>query len=262
MTDTTTTAAPNPIMTQALSEPAVTLAPALAADLPATPAVLSTPAVRHILNRITYAVKRKSPFCLVAGKQGIGKSTSFKLYGATNPRAVLLEVPPEFNAREIVGRLCETLNIDAGEAWRVRTSVLIAHLRDHPRTVLLDEAHRLDYKALDMLKYIADQSGVTFVLFGHPHLERVIDRHSDIKSRVWVRASPQPIPVADLLNLYKPHGYSDKTLRAVHDVTGGIMRSVVALLEHLDEGLKSVPGMTRADLTPDHVRGVKDEVLA
>lgn len=253
----------DPIITQALSEPTITLPPALPErDTPTSKAVLSTPAVRLIVNRIAYAVRRGSPLCVVAGEHGAGKTTAARLYASNDSRALYWQVPPEYSAREIVADLCQRLGIVAGEAWRVRTGVLIDHLRDHPRRILLDEAQRLDYRALDMLKYIADSAGVTIVLLGSPWLDRVIDRHTDIASRAWVRVRVQPIDLAAFVELYKGHGYSQKTLKAVHDVTRGVMRSIVALLDHLDEGLRGTPGMTRADLTPDHVRGVAAEVLA
>lgn len=262
MTRTKTTAPPGPdLVAQATAEPAVNLAPAPREEAPA-PTILGTPAVRLVVNRIAYAVKRGSPLCVVAGEHGAGKTTAATLYARSNPRALYWQVPPEYNAREIVADLCERLGIRAGEAWRVRTSVLTTYLKEHPHVVLLDEAQRLDYRALDMLKYIADSAGVTIVLLGSPWLDRVIDRHTDIASRAWVRVRVQPIELEAFRELYAPLGYTPKTLKAVHEATRGVMRSIVALFDHLDEGLQSVPGMTRSDLTPDHVRGVADEVLS
>lgn len=251
------------IIADAAAEPAVNLLPATApTPAPPAPTVLGTPAVRLVINRITYAVKRSSPLCVVAGVHGAGKTTAATLYAEANARALYWQVPPEYSAREVVADLCDRLGIRTGEAWRVKTSVLVAHLRDHPHTVLLDEAQRLDYRALDMVKYIADQSGVTFVLLGSPWLDRVIDRHTDIASRAWVRVRVQAIELDAFTALYESQGYSRKVLKAAHEATHGVMRSIVALFDHLDEAIAGVPGMTRADLTPDQVRGVADEVLS
>lgn len=247
--------------TQAIAAPTVQLElaqPAAAAE----PEILSTPAVRLVLNRIAYAVKRGSPLCVVAGEHGAGKTTAARLYARNSARAFYWQVPPEYNAREVVADLCRHLNINAGEAWRTRTSVLIAHLQDHPYVILLDEAQRLDYKAMDMLKYIADNANVTIVMLGSPWLDRMVDRHSDISSRAEVRVRVQAIDLQSLTTLYTPKGYQPKTLKAVHDVTRGIMRSINALLEHLDEGLSARPDMSRADLTPEHVKAVAEEVLS
>lgn len=246
---------------EAMTAPSVNLPLTTLAPTEESPAVLPTPAIRQIINQINYAVKRKSPLCIVAGEHGAGKTTAATLYEESNPRALYWQAPPEYNAREIVADLCDKLGIRTGEAWRVRTSVLVSHLKDHPHTLLIDEAQRLDYKALDMIKYVADSASVTFVLLGSPWLDRVVDRHSDIASRAWVRVRVRPIELEAFIALYEPMGYSKKTLKVVHEVTKGVMRSITALLDHLDEGLATVPGMGRADLTPDHVRAVAEEVL-
>jgi DNA transposition AAA+ family ATPase len=260
MTDRT---APD-IVAEALRESSISLdlPTATTPTPPPAPTIHATPAVRLVVNRIAYAVKRRSPLCVVAGEHGAGKTTAATLYAQSNPRALYWQVPPEYNAREVVADLCERLGIRAGEAWRVRTSVLTTHLREHPHVILLDEAQRMDYRVLDMVKYIADHAGITVVLLGSPWLDRVIDRHTDIASRAWVRVRVQPIELEAFRLLYSPLGYNAKTLKAAHEVTRGVMRSITALFEHLDEGLRGSPGMTRADLTPDHVRGVADEVLS
>lgn len=251
------------LLAEAVAAPSITLPPPAPPEPePAAPTVLGTPAVRLVVNRIAYAVKRRSPLCVVAGEHGGGKTTAATLYANSNPRALYWQAPPEYNAREIVADLCEKLGIRTGEAWRVRTSVLVTHLKEHPHTILIDEAQRLDYRALDMIKYVADSAGVTFVLLGSPWLDRVIDRHTDIASRAWVRVRVKPIELDAFTALYEPMGYSKKVLKAAHEATKGVMRSIVALFDHLDEGVASVPGMTRADLTPEHVRAVADEVLS
>jgi Uncharacterized ATPase, putative transposase len=250
------------IMQEAVAAPTITLPPVQPAPEPAAPTILGTPAVRLVVNRIAYAVKRGSPLCIVSGEHGAGKTTAATLYANSNPRALYWQAPPEYNAREIVADLCDKLGIRTGEAWRVRTSVLVSHLQEHPHTVLIDEAQRLDYRALDMIKYVADTAGVTFVLLGSPWLDRVIDRHTDIASRAWVRVRVKPIELDAFTALYEPMGYSKKVLKAVHEVTKGVMRSITALFDHLDEAIAGTPGMARADLTPDHVRGVADEVLS
>ena len=250
------------ILSDALSVPTIQLTEAPAPTPDAAPDVLPTPAVRLILNRIAYGVSRKAPLIVVAGYAGTGKSTSARLYAANDPRALYVVVKPDYSPREIVADLCRDLGIQAGEAWRVRTSVLVEHLTQHPRRFLFDEAQRLDYKALDMLKYIADATGSTFVLLGNEWLDNIIDRHSDIHSRAWVRVRPQKIELDAFSTLYAPRGYSPATLKAIHAAGEGVMRKIVALLDHLDEGLITVPGMTRANLTPEQVRGVAAEVLS
>lgn len=140
--------------------------------------------------------------------------------------------------------------------------MLVGYLREHAHTILIDEAQRLDYRALDMLKYIADSAKVTIVLLGSPWLDGRIDRHTDIASRAHVRVRVKELELDDFLVLYVNDGYSTKTLKAIHGATKGVMRSITALTRHLDAALSEQQGMTRAELTPGHVRAVASEVLS
>ena len=259
MTDTDTkTIQLDPMWTEGSA--ALTLATPEPADAPALN-VRPTPAVALILGRIRYAVTERVPLCVVTGEHGSGKTTAATVYAERTPRALRWEVKPEYNSREIVADLCEHLGLQTGESWRVRTSTLIRYLQEHPHTILLDEAQRLDYRAMDMLKYIADSAKVTFVLLGSPWLDNRIDRHTDIASRAGVRVRVRALTLEEFGKVYAQDGYDAKTLKAIHEVTQGVMRRIDRLTRHLDVALADQPGMTRAALTPAHVRAVAEEVL-
>ncbi|GBF05879.1 hypothetical protein DAERI_060139 [Deinococcus aerius] len=229
-------------------------------DAPLPPRPKLTKGLKHTLARMKYAVESGSPLMLVVGTHGGGKSTAAKLF-AEGQGGLYYEVPPQYRAKDVVADLCRRLGISVGEGYRLRTEVLVDFLRQHPRPILLDEAQRLKYEALDQLKYIADRAGVTVILIGSPWLENVVRRHSDISSRVWVRVEVEPITAEEFRRVYRPDGYPDPVLDAVHGVAEGVMRRAAAMLSHLDAALAHHRGMTRAELTPEHVRAAAEVVL-
>lgn len=241
-------------------------APVLSLDLPGTadaPLPIRprlTRGLKHTLGRMKYAVESGSPLMLVVGTHGGGKSTAARLF-AEGGDALYYEVPPQYRAKDVVGDLCRRLGISVGEGFRLRTEVLVDFLRQHPRTVLLDEAQRLKYDALDQLKYLADKARITVILIGSPWLETQVRRRTDISSRVWVKVQVEPITADEFRRVYRPDGYPEKVLDAVHGVSEGVMRRATALLKHLDAALAYHQGMTRAELTPEHVRAAAEVVL-
>ncbi|MDO4246546.1 MAG: AAA family ATPase [Deinococcus sp.] len=241
----------------------VDVQPSLSLVQPATPKVPEhvryTPALNLITKRVQYAIREGVPLVLVVGEHGCGKSTAARLL-AQKPRTFYWEARPDYTPKDVMADILEKLNIRVGESWRQRTDVLTRYLQDHPHTLLIDESQRMGWRTLDQLKYVADNSGITIVLLGSPWLEQIIAKRTDIDSRVGVRVRVEPLSQADFLRLYSDDDYPEKVLVAVHEVTRGVYRVIDRLLRHLDVGLADA-SMSRADLTPAHVRAVAQEVL-
>lgn len=226
----------------------------------ATPEVIRhTPALQLIRKRVEYGVREHVPLILVVGEHGCGKSTAARLL-AQKPRYLYWEARPEYAPKEVMADILDHLRIRVGEGMRQRTDTLTRYLQEHPHTLEIDESQRMGRKTLDQLKYVADNSGNTVVLYGSPWFEQMIDRHTDIASRVGVRVRIEPMSADDFMRLYANDGYTTKTLAAVHEVTRGVHRVIDRLLRHLDVALADAK-MDRSGLTPTHVRTVANEVL-
>lgn len=221
--------------------------------------VRMTPALGLIRKRVSYAVAEGVPLVLVAGEHGCGKSTAARLL-AKKPTYKYWEARPEYSPKDVMGDILEHLNMRVGEGMRQRTDTLTRYLQDHPHTLLIDEAQRMSWRTLDQLKYVADNSGCTFVLLGSPWLEQIIDRRSDISSRVGVRVRITPLTQADFLRIYANDGYPEKVLITVHELTRGVYRVIDRLLRHTDVALADT-NLSRSELTPAHVRQVFEGVL-
>ena len=220
-----------------------------------------TTSFRRALGRMEYAVQRKSPLALLVGTHGGGKTTAARVFAASRKDALFWEVPPGYDEKRLMADLCAKLNITAGEGYHVRTQVVVDHLSEHPRVLMLDEAQRLNYRVLDLLKYVADRSRSTVILIGSPWLEQQLERRTDISSRVWVRARVEPLGLDEFRELYKGEGYTPAVLDELHALTGGVLRVLTALLTHLEAALSHQKVLTRETLTVAHVRRASETVL-
>ena len=158
--------------------------------------------------------------------------------------------------------LCEVLGIDAGNGWELQTSTVLAVLKSAPRVIIFDEAQRLDYAGLDLLKWVADGSGSTFILVASASLETRIKRWEDIDSRCPVKLRVKALSVEEFTSIYKEDGYSDETLTAIHTQTKGVMRNIHYLFRHIEEAM-AVSALVKkpAQLTPEHITHLSIKVF-
>lgn len=189
---------------------------------------------REILGSLETARRRKRKLALVTGSHGVGKTTALYFY-ASKRGALIWECTPSYKPKHVLADIAQKLGINAGTGWRMQTSIVVEQLRAGPRTIILDEAQRLDYAGFDLLKYIADQAAGTLFVFGSsPSLETRINRWPDIASRCTVRIHARPMSLEELVELYQPEGFGLEALEEMHRLTGGIMRVLRDLIEQLD----------------------------
>ena len=224
-----------------------------------------TTAFRLIVDRLEYAREVKAPLALVTGSHGAGKSTAFTYY-AHHRDVLMWECSPSYHEKHLMRDLLRCLGIGGGLGWDTQTSIVAAQLKTSPRTFLLDEAQRLSYNGMDLLKYLADNSGSTFALAASPSLEKRIDRWPDISSRCTVRVRVSTVSLEEFVELFQAEGFSLETLTELHRLSSGVLRTVWALLLEIDTQLglhseKAGRAIGRGDLAPAHARMLAARVV-
>lgn len=225
----------------------------------------STKAFGLVVDRIAFAHRIRACLALITGAHGAGKTAAMRYY-ARQEDVIYWECRAGYRPKHVLGDIAQALAINAGSGWSLQTSVVTQQLAEHPRLFLLDEAQRLNYESLDLLKYVGDNSGSTFVLAASPSLEQRIERWPDIASRCPVRAHVAPMDLSEFLELYGDEGFEEEALAEIHRLTRGVMRSVKALLRVIDEELiefnaRSGTGVDRSSLAAGHVRMLAERVV-
>lgn len=220
----------------------------------------------QIVEAIRLARRIQASLALIHGINGGGKTTALKAIAAVAPDTLYWEVPSGLQPKHLLRDILAQLPVQTGEGWRLQTSVAIDYLSGNPQTFMLDEAQRLDYSCLDLLKYLADNSGSMFVLAASPSLARRIEKWPDIASRCPVRSKIQPISVEEFVELYQTEGWTLETLKEIHRISGGVMRTARALFLVLDDYLEEArhagqAEVTRAVFQPHHVAVIAKGVV-
>ena len=212
-----------------------------------------------ILERISYARKIKAPLMIIAGANGAGKSSAAR-YFANSEGVPMGEVVSGTQPKHLLSNICKQLAIDPGAGWMMQVETLTRQLKDAPRTIIFDEAQRLNYESFDLLKYLADNSGGTFVLIGSASMISRIERWPDIDSRCPVKVRVEAMDLTEFSNLYQMDGYSDKALAEIHAQTKGVMRNIHYLLAHIEEALQESK-ITKSQITSAHIQRLAEQVF-
>jgi DNA transposition AAA+ family ATPase len=218
-----------------------------------------TKAFSLILERIKYGKRIKAPLIGIAGANGAGKTSACKYYSHSEG-VVMTEVISGMQPKHLLNMLCNQLGIDVGTGWMMQVSLVTGQLASSPRTIILDEAQRLGYEAFDLLKYLADNSGSTFVLVGSASMLTRIERWPDIDSRCPVKVKVETLDVDEFVQLYSSDGFVEEALAEMHTQCKGIMRNVSYLMTHIDEAL-SKSKITKQQITAAHVRSLASKVF-
>lgn len=226
-----------------------------------------TKTFNDILAGIAMGKRIGANLVLITGLNGAGKTTALRVYATEMPDTCSWEAPAGYNAKAVLRDILSLLPVTVGEGWRLQTSTAVQYLQENPKTFLIDEAQRLDYHSLDLLKYVADNTGSMFVLSASPSLARRIDKWPDISSRCPVRVEVTAISVEEFVVLWQNEGWSEAALEEIHKLSRGVMRTISALFRVLDDYRVAVSeasdeSVPRGAFAPEHVRRIAAGVVS
>ena len=207
---------------------------------------------REGLARILFGITQLGGLVVITGEIGSGKTLLSQTLRATldGEGFHIAEVanPPRTAAALLSSILLAAGGPQAGGSAARLAALLRARLAEvaaegRRAVVCLDEAQRLDPRALDEVRLLtnpgAQGPGVPVVLLGQPELTRHVERQPQVAQRVVVRYHLGPM-AADEVNAYALHRtrvagaqrriVSKRATRAVHRETGGVPRLVNLLL--------------------------------
>jgi DNA transposition AAA+ family ATPase len=213
---------------------------------------IPTAGARALLGHLALAVQERFPFALVVGPAGVGKTLTCRYY-AMEHEAPWVRAQPAYSPVAFLEDLAVELRITRHKVFRVLLTMIRDALLLRPRAVFVDEAQLMDRPTLETAKYLADETGSTFVLITTDEYAPQIRRYRDIESRIGTVAQIGPVSAAELVDIYGSSGYTRTVLEEVHRLTGGILRDVVRLIKQMDT-LVELNQIPKGAITSAHVR--------
>lgn len=245
----------------AITDLAQLLAQNFSSKLLETPQVVETPAYVKIMQGIDAArAVNECVFCAVLGSAGLGKTTACRDYADAHEDTIFIESAPRQTPTEVIRQLGHALGMGLPQRRLSALQTLSQHLSmGGMKIIIMDEAQRLNYQVLDVLKYIGSQSGTMFVLIAHDDLVAQVKRYPDISSRVRYVIRVSGIKSADLRKFYRDE-FAPDVLAEMARITAGNMRVIASLIMTMRRVVAQIREIDVAKLTDAQHEELKNQL--
>jgi len=232
---------------------------------------------REGLARMLFGLTQMGGLVLITGEIGCGKTTLAQvltgMLGGGGYRVVGVANPPR-TAAALLGALVEAAGAEptAGTAAKLASALRARFAEDAAAgrrpVIAVDEAQRLDPRALDELRMLTNADGTPgtpAVLLGQPELSGRVARIPQVAQRVVVRYHLRPMDT-DEVGTYVHHRtrvagsarrlFTPRATAALHAETGGVPRLVNLLAAN---SLFVAAARGEAQVEADTVRDVAED---
>lgn len=153
---------------------------------------------------------------LVCGDAGIGKTTALMKYAQDHPDVIFIRARVDLkSAKAIIEELVDLIGKREHGTQRFETAAVLDTLKGSGRLIIVDEAQRLSFPALEALRDINDLTKVGIVFSTTQELfERINGRkgaiYAQFFSRVGIRRFLQGVPKDDIKLVFEQNGKLSK----------------------------------------------------
>jgi len=233
---------------------------------------------REGLARVLFGITQLGGLVVITGEIGSGKTllsqTIAEALDSEGIRVGAVPNPPR-TASALLGEILLSMGAEssggsaAKRVERIRARLSMAHTQGRRVVVLIDEAQRLDARALDEVRMLTNPAagvpGLPVVLLGQPELTARVAAQPQVAQRVVVRYHLANMD-GDEVDAYVRHRtrvagctrrlVSKRASRVVYEETGGVPRLVNMLLAN---ALYVAAARGESEVGEDTVRDLADD---
>jgi len=178
---------------------------------------------RKLLEAYTFSLQFNRLVAVVGGA-GFGKTRSIQELQHRDRSLIVVTAWSRLGASGVLQELCEAIKVSDKGLLRALMKRLKHRLTGSGRCLIIDDAHTLSFGALDVLRYVYDQTGIGMVLVGihalRRHLIGTDEQTEQLASRVAGRIWELPEIHADDVQKILAGTMSDREVEAAMKLLG------------------------------------------
>lgn len=189
---------------------------------------------------------------VITSESGAGKTVAIEQYCLRNPAAIHVRVNEVFTKKYLLQKLLKACNNDFdGMSSQLMFDSLSDILSRRHRLVVIDEAERLTYNELELMRDLYDQGNIGLVLAGLPKLRQLLQKGRNLREnpvQLYSRVNHQKI--VDILEESDVRMiFTDKLNEFKLDISAGKYKSIAKQLVHRG-GLRATINLCRDVIGP------------
>jgi general secretion pathway protein A len=211
---------------------------------------------REALAHLVYGLNSEGGCILLTGEVGTGKTTVCRclLNQIPDKANIALVLNPKVSARELLGTICDELNISTPADASIKTFIdsinrflIDSHARGEKTVLIIDEAQNLDKTVLEQLRLLTNletdrRKLLQIIILGQPELIDILssDEMRQLAQRITARFHLKPLTREDI-KAYINHRlavagqnvqlFPDNTIKKLYSLSKGIPRLINILCD-------------------------------
>ncbi|HSV43253.1 MAG TPA: AAA family ATPase, partial [Candidatus Bathyarchaeia archaeon] len=167
---------------------------------------------------------------------GLGKTESAREYALRNGDCILIEADPSFSAGVMLRELHSRLYNDRRKDLHTTFTDCIDRLKNTGRLLIIDEAEKLPYRALEFVRRIHDKANIGILLTGMSellgNLKGIRGQYAQLWSRVGMTVKLDKITEKDTENIIsRLIPGSESLCKVFHQQAAGNTRRLFKLIQ-------------------------------
>jgi len=182
---------------------------------------------------------REGEIAVVYGNAGSGKTSGIKAFAFQNQGTIVVTANVGYTAKVLFQEIADNLDLSAkGSVYDIFTRIK-NKLNGVKKTIIIDEAEHLPYRALDLLRSLQDEAKFGLVLVGLPRLLYNLkgnkSEYAQLYSRISVAYKAPEMSKADAEKVLSLVGIDKANAVICALETSGNIRSAVKLAKNVKQ---------------------------
>lgn len=159
---------------------------------------------KYVASNVSERMLESAKIACIFGRAGIGKTHALQDYVRTyKGKCIFITAENNISASDILRKIARELRIESGSKRleEIKTEVKNA-LKFSETILIIDEGEHLKPKVIDIIRSIADQTGIGIVIAGTEKLKRLIfsqqNEYEYLYSRVVINMSLKDLEIDDV----------------------------------------------------------------